>query len=87
MQHIVTWWEGELRRSRVYATEESAEVRKSQLKTQSAALSRVSLEPVRVMPQVVFDKMQQLAKVHDDVITCKHGCLRRLCTPCLARIV
>ena len=84
MSYVVSWWERELRRSRSFTTQESAEVKKAQLKARSAALIYASLEPIRLIPQPVFKKMEQLARDSNGNFTCKHKCLQRLCEPCVA---
>ena len=48
MSYVVSWWQGELRQSRSFATQESADAAKVLLKARSAALPRVSLEPIRL---------------------------------------
>ena len=87
MSYVVSWWSGESRQHRSYATLESAEAAKVQLKARSAALIRESYEPIRLMSQPIFVKMNQLA--HDKNyknITCKHGCLQKLCVPCVGEM-
>ena len=88
MSYVVSWWSGELKQHRSFATQEKAEAVKVQLKARSAALIRESYEPIRIMIQPVFEKMDQLSqgKNRKD-ITCRHGCLQRLCIPCVGEML
>lgn len=82
--YVVTWWEGETRRMHVMVDEISAGREKAALKEQSQNLpDDVSLEPIRMMPQRIFQVMEQM-KAHNDNFTCRHAPrLLRLCVPCL----
>lgn len=89
MSYVVSWYEGELRNFRSFETQESAVAGKVQLKVKSAALTRVSFEPIRLMPQPVFEKMKQLAqgKERYETTMCRHKCLKRLCVPCVREML
>ena len=84
MSYVVSWWSGEVRNHRTFTTQEKAEAARVQLKTRSAASVRASFEPIRLMPQPVFEKMEQLAsgKNRSDS-TCRHKGTQRLCVLCV----
>ena len=88
MSYVVSWWSGESRKHEQFKTQESAEAGKAQLKVRSAALIRESYEPIRCMLQPVFEKMGQLSRGKNRKdITCRHGCLQRLCVPCVGEML
>ena len=89
MQYAVSWWEGENKQHRVLKDEETAQKMYKETKTRSVTLPRVSLEPVRIMPLIVFEKMNTLVQTGDSMWQgrCKHSPYKRLCTVCVGEAI
>jgi hypothetical protein len=89
MQYVVSWWEGVLKRHTILKDKDAAEKKRLDMKERSASLPLVSLEPVRMMPRVVFEKMDELVKTKSDTWKrrCKHAPFRRLCVVCVGEEV
>ncbi len=85
MNYIVTWWEGETKQSVACKDAESAQKRAAALRIRSDTYIDRSLVPIRVMSQVVHDRMQAMTKENDN-IRCKHGLLQ-LCVKCLSAAI
>ena len=85
MEYVVSYWTGEKKQHVVCKDKETAEEKRMSVKARSAALPDVSLEPIRMMPLVVFEKMQELLRIKSDVWVgrCKHSAYKRLCITCV----
>lgn len=81
MSYIVTWWEGNKRchlvRNDVQAAQETALT----LRRRSDMYTDRSIVPIRVIEDVLWERMQALEKAHNATM-CRHGLLR-LCLKCL----
>ena len=85
MEYVVSWWNGETKQHTVCVDKETAEAKQTMIKARSAAQVNVSLEPVRMMPLVVFEKMEELLRTTFGVWMgrCKHSAYKRLCITCV----
>lgn len=87
MEYVVSWWVGDTKQHRVCKDKETAEERRTAIKAQSAAHLYASLEPVRVMPRGVFQKMQELLRANVWNTRCAHSAYKRLCVTCVGKAV
>ena len=83
MEYIVSYWTGEKKQHGICKDKETAEEKRMSIKARSAALPDVSLEPVRIMPLGVFQKMNELLRINIWNGTCRHSTLKRLCITCV----
>lgn len=82
MRTVVTWWQGETRRSYTLPTREQAEGYARVVRQQSDRAAGESYIPIRVLAEAVYKRMQALAAEHD-ARGCKHTSTRRLCERCV----
>lgn len=85
MEYIVSWWSDETKQHIVCKDKETVEEKRRVIQVRSAASQRVSLEPIRVMPLVVFKKMEELRKTTPSswLGRCRHSAYKRLCITCV----
>lgn len=88
MAWIVMWWEGETRKHAAPVdSEEVANTQAQKLRARSDALGGASLQPIRVLPQAVWERMCKFDTAINREMECLHHVTARLCLPCVAGLV